>query len=96
MMFVFNIAILLSLITMAVGIGFVIWASRDNGKGASLANFFGCLVVIFALSSSICSSYYFVKYWNMGVFEIPTEANMIQSKVNKVIEDISSLIKRDQ
>src|SRR3569833_478941 len=69
MMFIFHTAITLGFIALSFGTLLIVWAARNEGKGISFANGVGIIVVIFAVLSMLCSTYYVFKYWHKGYFE---------------------------
>lgn len=71
MMFMFHSAMMLALIAIALGIGLIVWALRNEGRGVVLAKVFGWLIVIFAVLAMLCSTYYAMSYWQSGYFQMP-------------------------
>ncbi|HAU4039477.1 TPA: hypothetical protein F8A84_16150, partial [Legionella pneumophila] len=49
----------------------VVWTSRHEGFGISLAKVFGWLIVLFAILGMICSAYYATVYWHKGYIQTP-------------------------
>lgn len=70
-MFMFHIAFSLGLIALTAGTTLYIWSSRNSGIGSGFAKLIGILVIIFSISSTLCTAYYGVKYWSQGYFESP-------------------------
>ncbi|AOU04111.1 TPA: hypothetical protein ACGG3U_001263 [Legionella pneumophila] len=71
MMFMFHSAEMLGLIAIALGIMLVVWALRNEGKSIGLAKIFGWLIVIIGILGELCSTYYAIKYWYAGYFQMP-------------------------
>ncbi|HCC3243582.1 TPA: hypothetical protein ACW6D3_002686 [Legionella pneumophila] len=74
--FLFHTAQMLSLIAIALGIILVVWASRNEGFGISLAKVFGWLIVLLAILGMICSGYYATVYWYKGYIQTPADMYM--------------------
>jgi hypothetical protein len=49
----------------------LIGALRFPGKGSAFGMTIGVIVMLFSVLSISCSSYYALKYWDMGLFEKP-------------------------
>ncbi len=71
MMFMFHSAVMLALIAVALGIGLIVWALRNEGPGTVLAKVFGWLIVVIAILAVLCSTYYSFIYWQSGYFQTP-------------------------
>lgn len=71
MMFMFHSAEMLGLIAIALGIMLVVWALRNEGNSTGLSKVFGWLIVIIGILGELCSSYYAIKYWYAGYFQMP-------------------------
>jgi hypothetical protein len=78
MMFLLDSGVMLGLIALSLGVILLVWALRNEGRGVGLAKFFGWIVIISAIFSISCSTYYGFKYWNAGYFQKPM--SMMQSK----------------
>ncbi len=53
MMFLLDLAFAAELIALAFGVGFLVWACRNNGSGVGLAKFFGYLIRAIVLTQEI-------------------------------------------
>lgn len=62
-MFLFHIGFSLELIALIAGSALYIWGIRNKGEGTSFARIIGFLVVILAIISIVCSSYFNMKFW---------------------------------
>ncbi|MCZ4719576.1 hypothetical protein O6C86_10170 [Legionella pneumophila] len=71
MMFMFHSAEMLGLIAIALGIMLVVWALRNEGSSTGLSKVFGWLIVIIGVLGELCSTYYSIKYWYAGYFQMP-------------------------
>jgi hypothetical protein len=71
MMFLLDSGVMLGLIALSLGVILLVWALRNEGRGVGLAKFFGWIVIISAIFSISCSTYY-------GYFKKPM--SMMQSK----------------
>ncbi|HBD7309442.1 TPA: hypothetical protein KKX07_000083 [Legionella pneumophila] len=71
MMFMFHSAEMLGLIAIALGIMLVVWALRNEGNSTGLSKIFGWLIVIIGILGELCSTYYAIKYWYAGYFQMP-------------------------
>lgn len=80
--FLFHVGQMLALVAIAAGIILIAWASRNEGTGISLANFFGRLIVIVAILSLLCTSYYGIVYWSKGYLQTPVP--MMQKSMDKI------------
>lgn len=80
-MFQFHEAFSAGMIALAAGTALYIWSGRNEGFGTGLAKLIGVLVIIFSITSTLCTVYYGVKYWWEGYFKTP--AIMMQSTPQK-------------
>lgn len=71
MMFLLDLAFAAELIALAFGVGFLVWACRNNGSGVGLAKFFGYLITLLAIFALLCTSYFGINYWVKGYFKTP-------------------------
>lgn len=78
MMFLFHTAMTLGLIAFSLGVSLIIWGLRNQGAGVQLARVLGSLVVIIAVISMLCSSFYVIKYWHEGYFESPAALEKVR------------------
>lgn len=63
MIFIFYLAFAVELVALGVGLGFLIWAYRKEGKGVGLAKVAGFIITIgiaFILLCTFCTG---LKYW---------------------------------
>lgn len=88
-MFLFHAAFSLGMIALTVGTALYIWSSRNEGKGTGLAKIIGLLVIILSIISSICASYYAIKYQSAGFFQTPTGAAGHMTGENGMMNDQS-------
>lgn len=65
-MFLFHMAFSLDMMALVSGTALYIWSARNEGPGVGLAKLLGTLVILFSLTSSICTAYYGVKFWSKG------------------------------
>lgn len=72
MMFLLDIAFVLGLIALGVGIAFIVWSARNEGAGVAVAKVFGYIITIAAAFALLCTSYYGTLYWAKGYFASPT------------------------
>lgn len=70
MMFLLDLAFAVELIAIGVGIGFLIWAYRNEGAAVALAKVFGYVIAILAFCALLCTSYYGLSYWAKGYFKL--------------------------
>lgn len=68
-MFLFHAAFSLGMIALTGGTSLYVWSARDGGAGAGFAKLIGTLVIIFSITSILCTSYYGVRYWWEGYFK---------------------------
>ncbi len=68
-MFMFHAAFSLGLIALTAGTALFVWSKHIDAAGSGLAKTIGALVIIFAISSTLCTIYYGVKYWQQGDFQ---------------------------
>lgn len=71
MMFLLDLAFAIELIALGVGVGFLIWAYRNDGAGVGAAKVFGYIITIAAAFVLLCTSYYGAVYWVKGYFKSP-------------------------
>lgn len=88
-MFLFHVAYSLGMIAVSAGTALYVWSARNNGAGVGLAKLIGILVVIFSIVSTLCTSYYGVKYWQAGYFQSPMEVHGMMNNKNNTQQDIS-------
>ncbi len=72
MMFLLDLAFTVELLAFGLGIAFLIWAYRCQGKGAALAKVAGYIITIAAVLALICTTSYGFCYWSKGYFTSPT------------------------
>jgi hypothetical protein len=70
-MFLFHVAFSLGMIALTCGTALYVWSARDRGTGTDFAKLIGILVIIFSITSILCTSYYGVMYWQDGYFKSP-------------------------
>lgn len=70
-MFLFHAAFSLGLISLTAGTALYAWASCTEGAGTGLAKLIGIFVIIFSITSTLCTAYYGVIYWQKGYFQNP-------------------------
>lgn len=71
-MFPFHAAFSLGMIALTAGTALYVWsASHPDGTGMSFAKIIGILVIIFSITSTLCTVYYGVKYFWEGYFRSP-------------------------
>lgn len=83
MMFLLDLAFAAELIALGVGVGFLVWAYRNEGAGIALAKVFGYIITIAATLGLLCTIYYGTTYWSQGYFKTPmasmvTKQHMMQ------------------
>lgn len=61
----------MKLLTLAIGVVFIIWSMRNKGHGIKLAKYTGYFIVIIALSGFLFNGIYMVKYWKKGYHHYP-------------------------
>ena len=79
-MFALDLAFAVELIALGLGITFLIWASRNEGKGVTLARFTGFFITLMALFGLLCTSYYGINYWVKGYFKSPSAHMLIMQQ----------------
>lgn len=71
-MFPFHAAFSLGMIALTGGTALYAWSSsRTGNEGMGFAKLIGILVIIFSITSTLCTVYYGVKYWWEGDFQTP-------------------------
>jgi hypothetical protein len=71
-MFTFHAAFSLGMIALTSGTALCAWSSsRPEGAGMGFAKLIGILVIIFSITSTVCTVYYGVRYWWEGYFQSP-------------------------
>ena len=85
-MFLLDLAFAVELMALALGVTFLIWASRNEGNGIGLARFTGFLITLLAIFGLLCTSYYGINYWVKGYFKSPP-AHMFIMNHNKTFTD---------
>lgn len=68
-MFMFHAAFSLGLIALTAGTALFVWSKHQNSAGSGLAKVIGTLVIIFSITSTLCTIYYGIKYWQQGDFQ---------------------------
>ena len=69
-MFMFHVALALSLIALTAGSALYVFSSRCDGKGTCFANVIAILVILLSIASSICTLYCGFKAW-VGAEQCP-------------------------
>ncbi|OGT54459.1 MAG: hypothetical protein A3F17_07655 [Gammaproteobacteria bacterium RIFCSPHIGHO2_12_FULL_41_15] len=62
MMFLFNLALAVQLITLGLGVMMLVWAYRTQGVGIAVARVFGYIITIAAAFLLICTVFHGMKY----------------------------------
>lgn len=71
-MFPFHAAFSLGMISLAAGTALYAWSSsRPEGTGMGFSKLIGILVIVFSITSTLCTVYYGVRYWSEGYFQSP-------------------------
>jgi hypothetical protein len=70
-MLFFNVSVALNLLAFSFGMALIVWAFRIEGKVAFLAKVAGYVVIIAAIFSLLCTTYYGLKYFALGDFSSP-------------------------
>lgn len=70
-MFLFHAAFSLGMVALTGGTALYVWSARNGGTGSGFAKLIGILVIIFSITSTICTSYYGIMYWREGYFKSP-------------------------
>jgi hypothetical protein len=81
LMFTFHIAQALSLMALGLGVGFIVWAGRNQGSGAGALKFFGYIIAILSVLNIACNSYTSYKYWQKGYYEMPMMMKMMGNQM---------------
>ncbi|CAM3017721.1 MULTISPECIES: hypothetical protein [Legionella] len=68
-MFQFHIAFSLGLIALSAGTVLFSWSKQQDSSG--FAKTIGVLIIIFSITSTLCTVYYGIKYWQQGSFQSP-------------------------
>lgn len=68
-MFQFHIAFSLGLIALSSGTALVAWSTQRGNSG--LAKIIGILIILFSITSTLCTVYYGITYWQQGYFQSP-------------------------
>ncbi|HHY0177173.1 MULTISPECIES: hypothetical protein [Legionella] len=80
-MFQFHTAFSLGLIALSAGTALWVWAKQQKGVG--LATILGLLVILFSMTSTLCTVYYGIKYWQQGYFQSPMSMQPTITMQNK-------------
>lgn len=86
-MFLFHAAYSLGMIALTAGTALYVWSARNSGAGVGLAKLIGILVIIFSIGSTLCTSYYGIKYWSQGYFQSPMEMHGMMNNKNNTQQD---------
>ena len=70
-MFMFHVAFALDLIALSAGSALYVYSGRSNAAGTCYANTIAMLIIVFSITSTLCTSFYGVKYWLEGYFQNP-------------------------
>ena len=97
MMFLLDLAFATELLVFGVGIGFLVWASRNDGSGIGLARLGGYLISILAVFALLCTSYYGITYWVKGYFKTPmTHMTMMKPKMMELKHSMHGSVEQKQ
>lgn len=58
MIFLFDLALAMSLIALGFGLIMLIWGRRNSGPGVRTAKFFGAVIALAGLFAVVCSAYH--------------------------------------
>lgn len=65
-MFMFHVALSLSLIALTAGCALYVFTARCEGKGTCFASAIAILVILLSITSTLCTMYFGVKAWQQG------------------------------
>ena len=70
MMFLLDLAFSVELLALGLGVVMLVWANRNEGVGVLTAKIFGYIIIISAVSTMICTTYFGLIYWYKGTFHL--------------------------
>jgi hypothetical protein len=82
-MFLFHVAFPLGLMALVAGTWLYVWATNIEGEGTGFAKLIGVLVILFAITNTVCVSYFSYRmFQSMGGFSaMMSEKGMMGEKM---------------
>lgn len=90
-MFMFHVALSLSLIALTAGSALYAFSGRCEGKGTCLASLIAIIVIVLSIISSLCTMYYGVRAWQQGGDQCPMCMNMMHDMHDMKMQDKSMM-----
>lgn len=92
-MFMFHASFSLGLIALTAGTALVV-SSNKGGAGSGLAKVIGTLVIIFSITSTLCTSYYGIKYWQQGDFQSLMGTHQMMNGIKMNDSNMQNMMKK--
>jgi predicted membrane protein len=80
-MFQFHSAFSLGLIALSAGTALFSWSRQQDRS--TFAKIIGILIIIFSITSTLCTVYYGITYWQQGYFQSPMSMQHTMPLQNK-------------
>ncbi len=64
-------AFALELIALGLGVFLIVWFRIHTEQAHKMCRFFAYLIIVLAILTLLCTSYYSIKYWVAGYFRYP-------------------------
>jgi hypothetical protein len=92
-MFAFHAAFALGMISLTMGTALYAWASSRHEPGRGFARLIGVLVILFSLTSTLCTVYYGIKYWKEGYFQGPMAMRCMKMQDQSMMDNKTEMPK---
>ena len=85
-MFQADLAFTVELLAIGLGVAFIIWSLRSEGAGVVTAKITGYFILILAVATLLCTSYYTLRYWEEGYFKGPHAMHRQMMKKHRMMK----------